>query len=123
MISQERNAPFGGKVTDIENKTFVCIVTTAKNSLFEGLSTIIHLTHYPEIAKFIYRETLSKSDRQQLHSLVCETIDSAGENGETIKSAISTVIEKLKAQNLLLDSTVDPAFDSVLEFMSKPSIK
>ena len=40
MILQERNVPpFGGRVTDIDNKTFLCVVTTAKNSLFEGLST------------------------------------------------------------------------------------
>jgi len=41
MIIQERKALFGGRTTDIDTEKFICVVTTAKESLMEGLSTII----------------------------------------------------------------------------------
>ena len=41
MIIQERKALFGGRTTDIDTEKFICVVTTAKESLMAGLSTII----------------------------------------------------------------------------------
>ena len=121
----ERNVPpFGGRVTDIDNKTFMCVVTTAKNSFRGGLSTIFHSVGHGQsvqLAKLMYKETLSKTDRQKLHTYVCEIMDSEGRNGETFKSAFSTVIDKLKTQDLLLYSEPYIGFDSLLELMTKPS--
>ena len=107
MILQERNVPpFGGRVTDIDNKTFMCVVTTAKNSLFEGLSTIV-FSHADGgmCAKLEYNDFLSKKLRQQLHTTVCEIIDAAGENGETLGSAVQASINKLQEKDFLKGET------------------
>ena len=107
MILQERNVPpFGGRVTDIENKTFLCVVTTAKSSLFGGLSTLVH-SHSDGgmCAQLEYNDHLSKSYRQQLHTTVCEIIDSAGENGETLGSAVQAAINKLQEKDFLKGET------------------
>jgi hypothetical protein len=107
MILQERNVPpFGGRVTDIDNKTFLCVVTTAKSSLFGGLSTLVH-SHSDGgmCAQLEYNDHLSKSYRQQLHTTVCEIIDSAGENGETLGSAVQAAINKLQEKDFLKGET------------------
>jgi len=103
MILQERNVPpFGGRVTDIDNKTFLCVVTTAKSSLFGGLSTLIHSHSDGGIcAQLEYNDHLSKSYRQQLHTSICEIIDSCGENGDTLGSAVQTAINKFMEKDLL----------------------
>jgi hypothetical protein len=102
MILQERNVPpFGGRVTDIDNKTFLCVVTTAKNSLFEGLSTIVHHHSYGEVAKLFYNDRLSKSYRQRLHSNVCQIIDTGGEAGKSLGDSIQDAIDALKSKDLL----------------------
>ena len=97
MILQERNVPpFGGRVTDIDNKTFLCVVTTAKSSLFGGLSTLVHSHSDGGIcAQLEYNDHLSKSYRQQLHTTVCEIIDFAGENGETLGSAVQAAFKSI----------------------------
>ena len=103
MILQERNVPpFGGRVTDINNKTFICVVTTAKSSLFGGLSTLVHSHSDGGIcAQLDYNDHLSKSYRQQLHTSICEIIDSYGEEGNTLGSAVQTAINKLMEKDLL----------------------
>ena len=103
MILQERNVPpFGGRVTDIDNKTFLCVVTTAKSSLFGGLSTLVHSHSDGGIcAQLEYNDHLSKSYRQQMHTNICEIIDSCGENGDTLGSAVQSAINKLNEKDLL----------------------
>ncbi|MBT3737916.1 MAG: hypothetical protein HOG33_02350 [Candidatus Marinimicrobia bacterium] len=103
MILQERNVPpFGGRVTDIDNITFLCVVTTAKSSLFGGLSTLVHNHSDGGIcAQLEYNDHLSKSYRQQLHTSICEIIDSCGEKGQTLGFAVQTAINKLKEKDLL----------------------
>ena len=102
MILQERNVPpFGGRVTDIDNHSFVCVVTTAKNSLFEGLSTIVHHHKYGEVAKLIYNDSLSKSFRQKLHTDVSKIIDLAGESGMSLGNSIQEAIDALNNKDLL----------------------
>jgi len=103
MILQERNVPpFGGRVTDIDNKTFLCVVTTAKSSLFGGLSTVVHSHSAGGMcAQLEYNDHLSKSYRQQLHTNVCKIIDSCGENGYNLGSAVQSAIEKLNEKDLL----------------------
>ena len=122
VATKEEIAKVKKMMTDIENNTFKCVVTTAKNSFREGLSTIFHSVGHGEnvdIAKFMYKETLTKSDRQKLHTYVCEIMDSEGRNGETFKSAFSTVIDKLETQDLLLHSESYIVFDSILELLTK----
>lgn len=103
MILQERNVPpFGGRVTDIDNITFLCVVTTAKSSLFAGLSTLVHSHSDGGIcAQLEYNDHLSKSYRQQLHTSICEIIDSCGEEGQTLGFAVQAAINKLKEKDLL----------------------
>ena len=103
MILQERNVPpFGGRVTDIDNKTFLCVVTTAKSSLFGGLSTVVHSHSAGGMcAQLEYNDHLSKSYRQQLHTNVCKIIDSCGDNGYNLGSAVQSAIDKLNEKDLL----------------------
>jgi len=102
MIIQERKALFGGRTTDIDTEKFVCVVTTAKESLMEGLSTIIWSHSVSgECAKFIYNDFLSKASRQRLHHNICQIVDQSGESGVNLGCAIDEAIKELEKKDFL----------------------
>jgi len=105
MIIQERKALFGARTTDIDTDKFVCVVTTAKESLMEGLSTIIwsHSVN-GECAKLLYNDFLSKASRQRLHHNICQTIDQAGDKGMNLGCAIDEAIKELEKKDFLKTS-------------------
>jgi|GEM_PF-1457548 hypothetical protein len=105
MIIQERKALFGGRTTDIDTEKFICVVTTAKESLMEGLSTIIwsHSVN-GECAKLLYNDFLSKASRQRLHHNICQIIDSEGESGTDLGCAIDEAIKELEKKDFLMTS-------------------
>lgn len=105
MILHEGTAPFGGLVTDIINDKFKCVVTTAKEGIFKGLSTmIIEVDDFigtRPCAKIIYSNTLHKEDRKRFHRIISIGIDEAGENGATLFTSLQVVIGNLKDRGVV----------------------
>jgi hypothetical protein len=92
MITQDKLLSFGGRITDINTPSFVCAISTAKESLFKSLSTMIAEPH-PDYGirpcvKIIYPSVFRKVERHQYHELLCEMINTAGENGILFSDAI-----------------------------------
>lgn len=92
MITQDRRLSFSGRITDINTPSFVCSVSTNKESLFKGLSTMIAEPHpvygIRPCVKIIYSSALSKAERHQYHELLCEMIDNAGESDVSFSNAV-----------------------------------
>jgi|TARA_B100001971_G_C17889495_1_gene382235 hypothetical protein len=42
MISRNIDVSFSGKVANIETQSFACVISTAKEGILKGLSTVIH---------------------------------------------------------------------------------
>lgn len=100
MITHEAAAPFGARVTDIQTPQFNCVITTAKESIFQGLSTMVVLVDSNRspvpVAKIIYQNSVPKKDRQMLHHEISESINKHGEDGYHIAEAIHMVFAEMK---------------------------
>ena len=106
---------FGSKVARIHNKSFECCVSTAKEGLFQKLSTIIL---EPKIGntvgagaaglrpcgKVIYSPTLRKSDRLQFHDAIAKTLDAFGEEGCTLEEALEQIFVDLKRRGIAVET-------------------
>jgi TPR repeat protein len=97
-----RTYSFGSKVARIHNKSFQCCVSTAKEGLFQKLSTIILEPKLGNTVgagaaglrlcgKIIYPPALRKSDRLQLHDTLAKTLDASGEEGCTLEEALDRI--------------------------------
>ncbi len=102
MIMQELKVPpFGGRVTDIDSENFFCKVITAKEGLFQGMTTIVVDQNNEPCAKLHYTERLSKSYRQRLHTTISQIIDTSGDDGMSLGCAIEKAIRVLKKKDFL----------------------
>ena len=92
MIIQHTAIPFGGRVTDIKTPSFICVVTTAKEGIFKGLSTMVtEVDQYRNpvpCAKFLYPSSVGKEDRWALHRQIAEFIDNHGEEGNSLGKTV-----------------------------------
>ena len=82
MILHEASVPFGGKVTDIVTGEFKCVVSTAKEGVFKGLSTMVADVQAGEgrpCAKIVYARSTRKRERLQFHEIFVAGLDEAGE--------------------------------------------
>jgi len=105
MIVQERKALFGGRVTDIDTDNFVCVITTAKDSLMGGLSTLVWSHSVGGMcAKIEYHDFLSKQMRQRFHHVVSQVIDKSGDKGMSLGCAIDKAISELKNKDFVKSS-------------------
>jgi len=98
MIIQETTTPFGGRLTDIKTPQFVCVVTTAKEGIFQGLSTMVVLVVNSDaipVAKILYNSYVSKGDRYMLHGEVCKSINKHGEDGYDITEATHMLLTEM----------------------------
>jgi hypothetical protein len=95
MIILDKLLTFSGRVTNISTPSFKCTISTNKESLFKGLSTIIFEPHAIDgiraCVKIIYSSALNKAERHQYHEFLCETLDAAGENGISLSLAVQEV--------------------------------
>ena len=105
---------FGSKVARIQNKSFQCCVSTAKEGWFQKQSTIIL---EPKIGntvgagaaglrpcgKVIYSPTLRKSDRLQFHDVIAKTLDAFGEEGCTLEDALEQIFVDLKRRGIAVE--------------------
>lgn len=109
MIAHHRNCLFGLVVTRIHTASFNCVISTAKEGLFEGLSTIVFEGdnfcdgYQRACGKIIYSSALRKSDVQDLHNHIVCSIDSLGESGHSLSKAFDTTVSSLKKQGLVAE--------------------
>ena len=106
---------FGSKVARIQNKSFQCCVSTAKEGWFQKQSTMIL---EPKIGntvgagaaglrpcgKIIYSTTLRKSDRLQFHDVIAKTLDALGEEGCTLEEALEQIFADLKRKGIAVET-------------------
>jgi TPR repeat protein len=109
------------KVATIQNKSFQCCVSTAKEGLFQKQSTIIlepkignTIGAGPEglrpCGKVIYSTSLRKGDRFQFHDGITKTLDALGEEGCTLEEALETIYTDLKRRGIAME-TINLAAD------------
>jgi len=112
---------FGSKVARIQNKSFQCCVSTAKEGWFQKRSTIIL---EPKIGntvgagaaglrpcgKVIYSPTLRESDRLEFHDVIAKTLDAFGEEGCTLEEALEQIFVDLKRRGIAVE-TINLAAD------------
>ncbi len=93
MIIQDKFLSFSGRITDISTKSFKCTVSTNKESLFRGLSTIVFEVHpitgVRACAKILYPSAFTKSERHQYHQILCQMLNEAGESGESLGNVVA----------------------------------
>jgi hypothetical protein len=106
MILREYALSFGGRETDILSSNFKCIVTTAKTSIFKGLSTIVAEGDFAfggaPRAKITYSRGVSSHERREVHDLIVARIDNAGEQGYSLRQAIQNVSKELQNNKVVL---------------------
>ncbi len=112
---------FVSKAAIIHNKSFQCHVSTAKEGLFQKLSTIIFeprigntvgagAAGFRPCGKVIYSPTLRKNDRLQLHDVIAKTLDAFGEEGCTLEEALEQIFADLKRRGIAVE-TINLAAD------------
>ena len=79
MIIQNSKGAFGARLAIIkDHNENLYTISTAKEGLLKGLSTMIMEGKYPAIrpcVKIIYSKSLRKNDRQGLHDVITKEID------------------------------------------------
>ena len=99
----------------INNKSFQCHVSTAKEGLFQKLSTIIFepsigntvgagAAGFRPSGKVIYSPTLRKSDRLQFHEVIAKTLGALGEEGCTLEEALEQIFADLKRRGIAVET-------------------
>ncbi|MHA1942307.1 MAG: hypothetical protein ACXACY_25420 [Candidatus Hodarchaeales archaeon] len=106
MIISENKGPFGAKVSIVSNDLFTATISTAKEGLFKGLSTMVIDGRYPSgrpCAKITYTQSSRKKDRIQFHNLVVAGIDGGGDEGKELGECIQLVINYLKDKGVITE--------------------
>lgn len=123
MITFDRTDFFGSQATAISGSNGAYVVSTAKEGILSGLSTMIFESAAPPVgdrkllAKFIYASSLSKSDRKKLHNELVEILDTAIDSREMHEMVISRIKEDdfyPGAENILERMDADIGRDLIL---------
>ena len=107
-ILKNKDVKFGGKVADIQCRGFTCIVTTAKEGIFQKLSTMIYELVNGEVApylKIIYRSWLSDDDRREVHDRWVMALDGGGDEGFDFREIVHGFLKGLIDKEIIEDST------------------
>ncbi len=108
MIVSNRKHAFGAKCGTIHTDAFKCVVSTAKECLFQKQSTMIiegdmiqDRANCRSCGKIVYAESLRRSDRLQFHDIVCKLLDELGEDGMTLGQALENIYAELKKRGVV----------------------
>ena len=92
---------FFGQVTIIENKSFTVSISTAREGIFKGLSTMISIGRYPNVtpfAKIIYESKCPSEGRHRSHDIIASNIVVGMEEfNRDLKSAIMTAVDSINS--------------------------
>lgn len=112
MITANTDGLFG-QVTAISGTNGAYVVSTAKEGVFSGISTMIFECSTPPLggrkflAKLIYTKSLSKNDRRELHKKLVEKLDSAIDSREMHESVANEIEKDDLFKNDLFSDTKD----------------
>jgi len=109
-IIKQKNTFFGGRTTDIQNGSFTCVVTTAKDGIFSGLSTLLWLPSVAStpIGKIEYADKCNNARRHCLHRDIAKRIDDAGQSNLNFSNAIDFALKPYLANGEVIDLIVSP---------------
>jgi hypothetical protein len=118
-ITHNKNGLFGSRITAISGKCGSYVVSTAKQGIFEGLSTWFYESAEPPfgktewIYKIIYSDNLTKSQRLALHNYIVEKIESlididsepliTGASALALMEGFNSYLNELVASGLVKD--------------------
>lgn len=111
MIVSNRKHAFGAKAATIHTDAFKCMVSTAKEGVFESQSTVIiegdmvnDRANCRACGKIIYASSLRSSDRLQFHDIIAKMLDTLGTNGVSLCEALQEVFEELKGRDVATET-------------------
>jgi hypothetical protein len=111
MITSSRNYPLGGRITYLENQTFRCTISTAKEGLFKKQSTnFIDSTSGVNIhiGKILYNEHLCSSLRLELHDKAAIALDAMGNAECPLHKALAALFDRLQEEKMAICFLAEP---------------
>jgi hypothetical protein len=101
MIASTQDYPFGGRVTVIRTPKFVCMVSTAKEGIFQKQSTMIaecseDLSERRHVGKIVYSDSLRTTDRLRIHDVIVTGFNEIGSDGSSFPYILGVVCSQLK---------------------------
>ncbi|MGD9686105.1 MAG: hypothetical protein AB7U43_03930 [Desulfobacter sp.] len=105
MITSDNKRALNSRATVISCESFYCVVSTAKEGFFSGLSTMISATLHPDMqlracGKLIYSSSLGADERHQVHTYIISSIDEQGEAGHSLYDILEVIFRELKVEVL-----------------------
>jgi hypothetical protein len=101
----------GAKCGTLHTDTFRCVVSTAKEGLFQKQSTMIiagdmvqDRSNCRPCGKIVYAASLASSDRLQFHDIICKLLDESGENGLSLGESLDNVFAELKRRGVVTET-------------------
>jgi hypothetical protein len=113
MITSNTKYPLGGKVATVETPSFCCMISTAKEGIFQKQSVMFSdvsqgMQSRRHVAKLLYNDILDSNARLGLHDAITAHLDAAGMTGQSLTDALRSLFEGLSAEGVgagtLLDS-------------------
>ena len=111
MILSNKHHIFGSKVAIIQNRSFTCTISTAKESLLGKQSSMImdgdyvrDREHTRVCAKLIYASSLSSRDRLSLHDSLATQIDKLGESGTSFQESVQSILAEFKQRGIFSET-------------------
>ena len=93
MIASHKRDYFGGLSSEVWSKSFGCLVHTAKESIFNGETTVVfeilgsgkvpYLDHMA-VLKILYENSTPKAVRRQWHGRIVEYLDRLAAQDESV---------------------------------------
>lgn len=118
MITSNTRYPFGGKVATVETPSFNCMISTAKEGIFQKQSVVFFdisagMDNRRSVAKLIYNNILSKEQRLQLHDIMVGVIDESGMNGVSLYDTLNNLFQGFQKEGIGLGTFSPGAFGDV----------
>lgn len=109
MIVFTKDGSFSSRVTVITESNCCYAISTAKEGIFKGLSTMVYecsaepFVTKRGVAKVVYSKFVSRNDRLGLHDNFAEYLNVAIGDGLDISTAIRTFVLPLKEKGVITD--------------------
>jgi len=112
MITSNTNYPFGGKVAVVETPSFCCMISTAKEGVFQKQSVMFSdvsdgMQQRRHIAKLLYNDVLDSSQRLGLHDAITAHIDAHGMAGRTLSDTLRELFDGLHKEGVGFGSLLE----------------
>lgn len=109
MIESDNKRSFNSRASVITCSSFYCVVSTAKEGLFSGLSTMIAATYHPQIpltgcGKVVYASSLGSDERHRVHTYIISKIDELGESGQSLYDILNSIFQELKSSGMATET-------------------